>query len=39
MQPFFITKLTGEVTGLGLSLSYAVIVIGHGGRIDVKTTR
>lgn len=37
-DPFFTTKDVGAGTGLGLSVSYA-IVTDHGGRIDVETER
>ena len=37
MQPFFTTKPTGEGTGLGLSLTYDIIVKAHGGKLKMES--
>lgn len=36
-EPFFTTKEIGQGTGLGLSVSYDIIVNKHAGGIDVKS--
>ena len=36
-EPFFTTKAVGEGTGLGLDISYRIVVTGHGGDIVLQS--
>ncbi|MEM9265127.1 MAG: ATP-binding protein [Cyanobacteria bacterium P01_F01_bin.13] len=37
-NPFFTTKSIGQGTGMGLSISYQIIVENHGGTLDCSST-
>ena len=36
-EPFFTTKPVGEGTGLGLDISYRIVVARHGGDLTVES--
>ncbi len=37
-DPFFTTKPVGQGTGQGLAISYQIVVVKHGGRIEYQST-
>lgn len=37
-EPFFTTKAVGEGTGLGLAVSFFIVVDQHGGQLSVEST-
>jgi signal transduction histidine kinase len=36
-EPFFTTKPVGQGTGLGLDISYRIVVVRHGGNLSVES--
>jgi signal transduction histidine kinase len=36
-DPFFTTKPVGKGTGQGMSIAHSIVVVKHGGRIDIAS--
>lgn len=37
-DPFFTTKAVGQGTGMGMPISYQIVIEKHGGKLDCAST-